>query len=79
MGRGSSGACPERSQRNAFGRRMKKTVSGTSIRFLYDRPNPVLELDRASPPSVTAAMLTGRRIDEIFQRTDSAGRSLVQL
>jgi RHS repeat-associated protein len=41
--------------------------------FLYDGLNPVEKLDGASPPNVTAGMLTGLNIDEYFQRTDSTG------
>jgi RHS repeat-associated protein len=67
------GACPERSRRNAFGRRMSKTISGTTTQFLYDRLNPVQELDNATPPDVTASVLTGLNIDEYFSRTDSSG------
>jgi len=58
---------------DAFGRRAAKTINGTTTQFLYDRLNPVQELDGASPPNVTARMLTGRRIDEIFQRVDASG------
>jgi RHS repeat-associated protein len=40
-----------------------------------DALNPVEQLDAASPPNVTAGMLTGLNIDEFFQRTDSSGSS----
>jgi RHS repeat-associated protein len=56
---------------DAFGRRMKKTVSGTVSQFLYDRRNPVQELNSSN--QATANLMTGLRIDEIFQRTDSTG------
>ncbi|MBF6570176.1 MAG: RHS repeat-associated core domain-containing protein [Candidatus Binataceae bacterium] len=56
-----------------FGRRMAKTVSRTETQFLYDGLNPVQELDGASPPNVTANLLTGLGIDERFTRTDASG------
>jgi RHS repeat-associated protein len=55
------------------GRRMNKTIGGTMTQFLYDGLNPVQELDGASPPNVTANLLTGLGIDEYFTRTDSSG------
>jgi YD repeat-containing protein len=58
---------------DALGRRVAKNVNGTVTQFLYDGLNPVEELDGASPPNVTAEMLTGLNIDEFFQRTDSSG------
>jgi RHS repeat-associated protein len=57
---------------DAFGRRMKKTVGGTTTQFLYDGLNPVRELDGAIPANVTANLLTGLGIDERFTRTDSS-------
>jgi len=56
-------------QYDSFGRRVNKTVIGTTTNFLYDGANPVQEL---SGGSTTANLLTSR-IDEYFQRTDSAG------
>jgi RHS repeat-associated protein len=53
-----------------FGRRMSKTINGPATSFLYDRLNPVQELQNGSP---SANMLTGLGIDEYFQRTDSNG------
>ncbi len=58
---------------DAFGRRMKKAVGGTTTQFVYDGLNPVQELDGASTPSVTANLLTGLGIDEYFTRSDSGG------
>jgi RHS repeat-associated protein len=52
-----------------FGRRVSKTISGTTTTFLYDKINAVQEVVGGSN---TANSLTGRR-DEVFQRTDSAG------
>src|SRR4029077_17902396 len=53
------------------GRRRKKTVSGMTIGFLYDRLNFVQEQSGVGTP--TANLLTGLRIDETFTRTDSGG------
>jgi RHS repeat-associated protein len=50
---------------------MSKTVNGTVTQFLYDRLNPVQELDGGN--AVTANLLTGLSIDENFARTDSSG------
>jgi len=58
---------------DAFSRRMSKNVSGTTTQFVYDGLNPVQELDGASPPDVTANLLTGLGIDEYFTRSDSGG------
>jgi RHS repeat-associated protein len=49
---------------------MSKTISGTTTQFLYDRLNPVQELN--STGGVVANMLTGLRVDEYFSRTDTA-------
>jgi RHS repeat-associated protein len=52
-----------------FGRRVSKNILATSTSFLYDGANPVQEnIGGAS----TANSLMGG-IDEVFQRTDSAG------
>ena len=53
---------------DALGRRVEKTINSTSTQFLYDRLNPVQELQDAVP---SANLLTGLRIDEYFARTDS--------
>ena len=58
---------------DAFGRRMSKTISGTTTQYLYDRLNPVQELN--SSDGVVANLLTGLSIDEYFTRTDSSGTS----
>jgi RHS repeat-associated protein len=61
-------------QYDAFGRRTSKTIGGTTASFLYDGANVVQEVIGGTN---TANSLTGR-IDEVFQRTDSAGaRSFV--
>jgi YD repeat-containing protein len=55
---------------DALGRRISKTIGGAATAFLYDRLNPVQELQNGS---ASANMLTGLGIDEFFQRTDSSG------
>jgi YD repeat-containing protein len=54
---------------DAFGRRMNKTISGTTKRFLYDGLNPVQELNNSN--CVVANLMTGLGIDEYFSRTAS--------
>jgi len=56
-----------------FGRRMNKTISGTTTQFLYDRLNPVQELSSAN--GVVANLMTGLRIDEYFTLTASGATS----
>ncbi len=70
---GVSGAVAASFVYDAFGRRMSKTIGGTTTQFLYDGLNPVQELDGASPPNVTANLLTGLGIDQYFRRTDASG------
>jgi RHS repeat-associated protein len=55
---------------DGFGRRMSKTISGTTTQFLYDGLNPVQELNSSN--GVVANLLTGLKIDEYFARTDTA-------
>ncbi len=55
---------------DGFGRRAQKTVNGASSQFLYDRWNPVQEVQGGTP---SANLMTGLKIDEYFTRTDSAG------
>lgn len=52
-----------------LGRRVAKTILGTTTNYLYDGANPVQELSGATP---TANLLTAG-VDEYFQRTDSSG------
>jgi RHS repeat-associated protein len=52
-----------------FGRRISKTVYGTSTNYLYDGVNVVQELSGGTP---SANLLTGG-LDEVFTRTDSSG------
>jgi RHS repeat-associated protein len=56
-------------QYDPFGRRVTKTIIGTTTNFLYDGANPVQE---QSGGTAIANLLTGG-MDEYFQRTDSAG------
>ena len=58
---------------DAIGRRAAKNIDGSVTQLLYDGPNPVQELDGASPPNVTANLLTGLGIDEYFSRADASG------
>jgi RHS repeat-associated protein len=54
---------------DAFGRRQKKTLGATVTSYLYDGANTVQELTGAS---VSANILTGLGVDEIFQRTEGS-------
>src|SRR5712664_2432649 len=68
-----SGGASASFQYDPFGRRVSKTIGGTT-QYLYDGANPVQEL---SGTNASANLLTGG-VDEYFQRTDSAGaRSLL--
>jgi len=59
---------------DAFGRRVRKTINGTSAEFLYDSLNVVQELSGGTP---TANMLTSLGIDEYFIRTDANGSHIL--
>ena len=63
-----SGGASASFQYDPFGRRVSKTIGGTT-QYLYDGANPVQEI---SGTSASANLLTGG-VDEYFQRTDSAG------
>ncbi|HYL82634.1 MAG TPA: RHS repeat-associated core domain-containing protein [Candidatus Angelobacter sp.] len=63
-----SGGVTASFQYDPFGRRVSKTIGGTT-QYLYDGANPVQEI---SGGSASANLLTGG-VDEYFQRTDSAG------
>ena len=65
----SSGSSNASFQYDVFGRRIAKTVAGSSVNYLYDGRNVIQELLGASP---SANMLTAA-IDEVFSRTDSSG------
>ena len=57
-------------QYDGYGRRVGKTISGTTTNYLYDRTNIVQEL---SGSTVTANLLAGLGVDERFLRADSSG------
>jgi RHS repeat-associated protein len=56
-------------QYDSFGRRTSKTIGGTTTTFLYDGANAVQEVIGGTN---IANSLSGG-VDEVFQRTDSAG------
>ena len=64
----TSGAGSASFQYDAFGRRVGKTVGGSSVNYLYDGRNIVQELAGATP---SANLLTGG-VDEVFSRTDGS-------
>lgn len=53
-----------------FGRRIGKTMRGTTINYLYDGLNLALELNGMTP---AATYLAGPGIDEVYRRTDING------
>ncbi|MDR4470593.1 MAG: hypothetical protein MRJ68_20205, partial [Nitrospira sp.] len=55
---------------DSFGRRTGKTINGTTTNFLYDGLNPVQEKNGTT---VTANLLAGLGIDQLFTRTDGVG------
>lgn len=56
-------------QYDAFGRRMAKTIGGSTTNYLYDGANPVQEQNGSN----SANLLTGLNIDEFFRRIDAQG------
>ena len=50
---------------------MSKSIAGSTTKFLYDGLNPAQELDASN--SSDANLLTGGRLDEYLQRSDSVG------
>ena len=62
-----SGGVAANFQYDAFGRRVSKTIGGTT-QYVYDGVNPVQEI---SGTTASPNLLTGG-VDEYFQRTDSA-------
>jgi RHS repeat-associated protein len=54
---------------DAFGRRMQKTINGVTTQFLFDGHNLVQELSGGG--AVTANLLSGLGIDEVYTRTKS--------
>src|SRR6266568_3838841 len=63
-----SGGTSASFQYDPFGRRVSKTIGGTT-QYVYDGANPVQEI---SGTTASANLLTGG-VDEYFQRTDAAG------
>ncbi len=63
-----SGGVSASFQYDPFGRRVSKTIGGTT-QYLYDGANPVQEI---AGTSASANLLAGG-VDEFFQRTDAAG------
>jgi RHS repeat-associated protein len=57
-------------QYDFFGRRVSKTLSGSTTSYLYDGMNVAQELSGGVP---TANLLNGLGVDEVFARTDSVG------
>jgi RHS repeat-associated protein len=55
---------------DAFGRRIQKTVNGTTTGFLYDGADIVQELSGTTP---TATIVGGLGIDDALTRTDGTG------
>jgi RHS repeat-associated protein len=53
---------------DAFGRRLSKTVSGTTTKYLYDGPNVVEEQNGSG--TVTADEMTGLGVDQTYWRND---------
>lgn len=64
-----SGGASASFQYDGVGRRRAKTISGTTIGFLYDGLNAVQELSGGSP---SANILTGLQLDEWFMRSEGA-------
>jgi hypothetical protein len=60
---------------HSFGRRMSKSINGTTTQFLYDRLNPMQELNPGN--QVTANLLTELRVDEYFTHTDKAASTFL--
>ncbi len=67
---GISGANSASFGYDPFGRRVSKTLGGTTTDLLYDGPNVVQE---AVEGSVTADLLTGLKPDQLFSRTTEGG------
>ncbi|MGB8414050.1 MAG: RHS repeat-associated core domain-containing protein [Candidatus Binatus sp.] len=67
---GISGAVAASFTYDALGRRVSKSIGPTTTELLYDRLNPVQELNSGN--GVVANLLTGLSVDEYFTRTDTA-------
>jgi RHS repeat-associated protein len=55
---------------DALGRRIEKTVNGSTVQYLYDGPNAIAEL-RGN--AISANILTGLAIDEVIARYTAQG------
>jgi RHS repeat-associated protein len=69
---GISGASSASFGYDPFGRRISKTLGGTTTDLLYDGTNVVQESVKGS---VTANLLTGLGADRLYSRTSSSGTS----
>jgi RHS repeat-associated protein len=65
-----SGAVTASFEYDALGRRIRKTVTGTTTEYLYDGLDAVQEL---SAGGVAANLLTGLGVDDVLLRTDAVG------
>lgn len=70
---GISGAVNASFQYDSFGRRVRTTINGTTVDYLYDGENVVQEKVAGTP---SANMLTGD-VDEIFSRTEGGSTQAV--
>jgi len=66
-----SGGVSASFQYDPFGRRVTKSVGGSSAAYLYDGVNMVQELSGSTP---TANLFNGR-VDEVLTRTEASGTS----
>ena len=64
-----SGAATATFRYDTMGRRISKTVSGTTTQFLYDGLNPIQEKNAANAP--TANQLPRLSLDELYSRTET--------
>lgn len=58
---------------DAFGRRTQKVINGVTMQFVYDGGNFVQERDGSNV--VTADIMTGLGLDEVYGRTKTSGNS----
>jgi RHS repeat-associated protein len=57
------------------GRRISKTLSGTTTKLVFDGWNPIQEQNAGGTP--TANLIPGLGLDQLFVRTDASTRSLL--
>lgn len=67
---GITGATTASFAYDPFGRRISKTLGGTTTEMLYDGPSVVQE---SVGESLTASLINGLGIDQVFSRTTAAG------